>query len=370
MYVFYHYPCQKASLYILTGILIIPVLLLAVLTTRVTYAADGKAHFSIEPTFFPSSEVSPRPYFIYTSHPTSLIEDSVHVTNFGSKSGMLNLYAVDALTSSISGVAFHPRNDPRTDVGSWIQLSSEQITLNAGQSRDVPFSVSIPDHVRPGQHVGGIVAQEAAQQVSFSKSGSIHAAINIQTLEVLGMLINLPGTLVDKLSATGVTYDEGSTYQRLLIGLDNTGTQLLHPAGSLQVLDQNGHAIQTVPMKLDAILPQTSINYPVYIQNKTFNPGTYKAKLVLNYEQNNSLQYSTSFKVPFLQLQKDTTVSRAIANLLSPNADFLSTLTLERCAVGLCILFIILSALYFWSQKLQKAMMNAKYTFKYKKKAS
>jgi hypothetical protein len=40
---------------------------------------------------------------------------------------------------------------------------------------------------------------------------------------------------IRKLDTTGVTYDKESSYQRVLVGLANTGTHFLHPSGSLQV---------------------------------------------------------------------------------------------------------------------------------------
>jgi hypothetical protein len=345
-------------LHLLLGVLVITFLLLEVLGAKTVYAAGGRAHFDIKPTFSPSAHNTvPRANFIYNSRSGNLIRDSLHVTNNGTVRGTVNIYPEDAITSQMSGETFPTHNDPRHDVGAWITLSSQQVTLNPGQSRDVSFSLTIPAHVRPGQHAGGFVAEEPDRQESSSK-GAIQTVVQIHTREVIGVLINLPGTTVEKLDATGFTYDVISGYQSILVKLTNTGTQFLHPSGSLKVTNTAGQQLQNVPMKLNAILPQTAINYPVYMHHKALDPGTYTVTLNLGYEGNHKLNYTASFVVPRPQLQNNSAIPRVISDLVTPNANFFSALTPWHYVVGLCLLFVLLSALFFWSQKLYKSSIN------------
>jgi hypothetical protein len=103
------------------------------------------------------------------------------------------------------------------------------------------------------------------------------------------------------LNATRVQYDEKSRYQRLLVGLENTGTQLLHPLGSLQITNDREHLLQSIPLKLNTFLPQTAIDYPVYMQHKALTPGkTYTIKLALAYEGQRALNYTTALTIPLV----------------------------------------------------------------------
>ncbi len=201
------------------------------------------------------------------------------------------------------------------------------------------------------------MAEEPDQQQSSSK-GSYQTFVQIHAREVIGVLINLPGTIVEKLNATGVTYDTASSYQRVLVGLANTGTQLLHPSGSLQVTDASGQQLQNVPMKLDTFLPQTAIDYPVYMQHQALAPGTYTAILSLGYEGNHQLNYTTSFVVPRPQLQKNSSIPSVIADLVTPSADFFSALTPWHYVAAIFLLFFVLSALFFWGRKLYRLSAN------------
>jgi hypothetical protein len=170
---------------------------------------------------------------------------------------------------------------------------------------------------------------------------------------------------VEKLNATGVTYDNESAHQqRLLIGLENTGTQLLHPSGSLQVRDETGHLLQRWSMKLRAIIPQTSIQYPVYILHHALNAGTYTATLHLDYEYNHTIHLTTTFVVPLLQLQKNSSIlPRIISPLVAPNSDVLYALTPWHYVAGIGLLVLLLSTLCFWGQRLYKSTENLRRTF-------
>ena len=351
---------------LLVGVLIIMVLSLEVVGVETVYAVGSRAHFDINPTFFPSYENMPRANFTYGSYSGALIQDSLHVTNDGTARGTVDIHPEDATTSQMSGETFSTSNGLQHDVGAWITLSRQKVTLNPGQSLDVPFTLSIPAHVRPGQHAGGIIAEEPAQQQS-SSHGSVQAVIQLHMREVIGVLINLPGKIVEKLDATGVTYDTASHYQRVLVGLKNTGTQFLHPSGSLQVTDAAGQQLQNVPMKLYAFLPQTSIDYPVYMHHDALNPGTYTAILSLKYEGSHRLKYTASFVVPRPQLQKNHAIPSIVANLVTPDADFFSALTPWHYVAAICLLFLVLSSLFFWSQRLSRSSTNWRQKFNRKK---
>ncbi|GCF09525.1 WxL protein peptidoglycan domain-containing protein [Dictyobacter arantiisoli] len=354
---------QWRFFHLLVGVLIITVLVLEALGAGVTHATDGKAHFDIEPIFVPYRDMRPRANFMYASSSGAVIQDSIHVKNYGSAPGTIDIYPVDAITSQGSGEAFPRRTDPRRDVGAWITLSRQQVTLNPGQSQDIPFSLRIPDHARPGQHLGGLIAEAPVQQQSSSK-GAIQAIVQIHIRKAISVFINLPGTIVKKLNAAGVSYDEASSHQRVLIALANTGTQFLHPSGSLKITNAAGQQLQNVPLKLGALLPQTSIHYPVFMQHTALNPGTYTATLNLAYEGNHKLNYSTSFVVPLPQVPKISSLPPAISDLVTLNADFFSTLTPWHYAMGICLLFCMLSTLLFWIQKLYKLNINRRGNFK------
>jgi hypothetical protein len=327
----------------------------------IVHADVGKVIIDIEPTFYPHLNARPRPYFIYHSFPTALIQDSLSIKNVGSARGIVKIFPVDAITSQSSGVAFTDPHAPQHDVGTWIKLSKQQITLNPGQSQEIPFSVNIPKHVRPGQHGGGILAEVPMQsQMQTATSTSRRVAFQFQSVHILGVLVNLPGATTEKVNVTGITYDTANSYQRVLIKLKNAGTQLVHPYGHLQVLDTTGQLLSNEPLKMDTFLPQTSINYPAYIHHNALNPGTYTAKVQLTYEHNHKVNYVSNFVIPIPPLQKNSSISRVVADLVTFQPDLFHTLTPMQYLVGVVIFLALLWSVFSGSKQLYRFATNWK----------
>jgi len=182
-----------------------------------------------------------------------------------------------------------------------------------------------------------------------SNGASQHPSIDIQHVLALGVLVNLPGPTTEKLEATSVQYDISSSYQRLLIRMNNTGTQLLHPFGSLQVHDTSGHLLQDWSLKLDTFIPQTSIDYPLYIQHKSLSPGTYTAMLNLSYEHHHTLNFTTTFTVP----SQNQSIPHAISAFFRPTSTNIFDLFTPWYWIAAVIALVILcGGVFFWGQKL------------------
>jgi hypothetical protein len=240
-------------------------------------------------------------YFVFGGQPGGTIADKVRVTNTGTVRGTAALYAVDATTGQTSGAVYLSRTAPKQEVGAWVTLSVAQVTLNPGQSQTIAFQVAVPQSARPGQHLGGIVAENSAMQQA-SNGGSVQ--INIQQLSIIAVQINLPGTLVEQLTAQQVTPGGEHSYQVLYVGLHNTGTQMIKPYGTLQIADGEGHTLKTMQLKLDTFVPQTAIEYPVYVPGQALGVGQYQATLTLQYGTGKVLHYTTTFAITQDNLQQ------------------------------------------------------------------
>lgn len=97
--------------------------------------------------------------FEYAVDPGTQVVDSVVVVNSGNVASNFALYATDALNDPNTGAFGLLKNDTKpTDVGSWITLDQDKITLQPGQQATVPFSMLVPSDATPGDHVAGIVA--------------------------------------------------------------------------------------------------------------------------------------------------------------------------------------------------------------------
>jgi hypothetical protein len=244
-----------------------------------SFAAEGAA-FTLKPVNVDAAQPLSQAYFIFDAQPGATVQNQVRVGNTGAAAGTVKLYAVDATTGQNSGTSFQSNQDPRQDTGSWTTLDEAALTLQPGETRDVPFSVTIPSNARPGQHVGGIVAENTALTKPTSP-GALQ--VSVQNLSIVAVQVNLPGTVVEQVDATAIAATGSAGSQALVLNLKNSGTTLIKPVGTLVVTDAKGAQLQNLPLKLDTFLPETAIAYPVLVETTALGVGTYQATLDLTY---------------------------------------------------------------------------------------
>ena len=288
-----------------------PVLLLVLLATlalaytmafeiHTTHADGGSTSFSIQPLHYDSANIATRSYFILDGKPNTTVQNGIRIKNTGAATGTVTLYAVDATTGQNSGLVYNAQDVPSHDVGSWLHLAQQQLTIASGQSEDIPFQVSIPKGARPGQHIGGIVAKSVVQ--ASTQKSTFH--VDVQSLSIVAVQLNVAGPQADRLEMTGIQASGANGYQNLLINLSNSGTTLLKPHGMLQVLDAQGNVLQNLTIKLDTFLPDTIISYPVYMQNHPLEAGTYTINLQLAYGHQHTLHAKQTLTVTQKQVSQ------------------------------------------------------------------
>jgi hypothetical protein len=222
----------------------------------------------------------PTSYFVFPSRAGASVAGAVLVTNSGDRPGTVFLYPVDGTTGRTSGVVYRQRRERRRDAGAWIRLGASSLALEPGESRIVSFQVLVPRRARPGDHVGGIVAENA----TLGGVGEGTVRIRVRSLTILAVLLQLPGPRPARLRAGPVRAGRIGRAPAAVIRLRNEGRSLLRPRGSLTVRDARGRRVVRVPLRLDTLLPSTVIDYPVSLPAKRkLSPGRDRFTLVLRY---------------------------------------------------------------------------------------
>ncbi|MEU4998429.1 DUF916 domain-containing protein [Streptomyces sp. NPDC021622] len=132
-----------------------------------------------------------RPYFYVEGTPGSVLEDTVTVTNPGSKPRTIELTGADA--DNTRGGAFSLDRGKPTDTGSWITFARRKVKVPPRTRAEVPFSVSVPEGAIPGDHPGAIVARgggrDAGVRVHLRVSGPTLSALTVEKVKAEGSRI-------------------------------------------------------------------------------------------------------------------------------------------------------------------------------------
>ncbi len=252
----------------------------AMLTATPASASPGTASFALVPQHYDPGLQATQSYFVAVAHSGDTFTNSVRVRNLGTHTGTALLYAVDATTGQTSGAVYLDRSKPRPGVGSWVRLGVDSVTLAPGESRVVPITVHVPAGAAPGDHLGGIVAENAEVQSSAGK-GALQ--IRVRHLTIAAVLVQVPGPAAASVALTGARAGGEHGYQYVYLRLRSTGTLATKPQGRLEVFDASGKRVASRTFRLDTVVPRTVIDYPVLLPRLALPAGAYRADVQLRY---------------------------------------------------------------------------------------
>lgn len=198
-----------------------------------------------------------RSYFVYDLAPGEWVEDVVAIVNHSEAPLTLSVFGTDAFTGSDSGAfgLLDTGDEPR-DVGAWVTLPEQEVTVPARSTMQIPFLVTVPANATPGDHVGGIVTSYVTSLTDESgRELDVDSRIAIRIyLAVDGELE--PRLAVDglqtsyRLSPNGITGDLTVSYL-----VRNSGNVRLGTAEQIQVAGPFGTASTSRSDALEEVLP-------------------------------------------------------------------------------------------------------------------
>jgi len=288
------YRCHRAILVALAALA-----LLGLPAPSGARAAGEGAKIGLRPVRYDPARPATQSYFIYDPAPGETVQDEVLVRNSGDATTTVRLYAVDGATGQTSGAVYLAGDAPRRDVGRWATLDGDELTLGPGEERVVPFAVAVPADAPPGQHLGGLVAEDTTLTPSAS-DGPLR--LTVQRRAVVAVQVNLPGARAERLTIGGVTPGGERGQQALLLDLRNDGSELVKAAGTLTVTDAGGQEVQRLALTLDTLVPRTAIAYPVYVERQALGPGRYHAAVHLTYGERGVTDYQGDFTIAAAQV--------------------------------------------------------------------
>jgi len=98
----------------------------------------------------------------YEVAPGATLDDAVTLFNYSNVQLNFRLYATDAFNNEDGAFDLLPGEETPDDVGSWITLAQENITVPARSQATVPITVKVPADASPGDHVGAVLASSVA----------------------------------------------------------------------------------------------------------------------------------------------------------------------------------------------------------------
>jgi hypothetical protein len=266
-------------------------------------SAASNGLWSVFPTTLPGKE--PRAFVQPVLTPGKLYVDSVTVANYTAAPLTFHVYGSDAINTRGGGLSLRRRTDVQKDIGKWIELPYSQLTVPANSSTEVPFAILTPPQATPGDHVGGIVAEQT--QGTTSHAGSVP----ITVLQAVGVRVygRVVGPLRPHLSLRQVslsvnnsaaTQFGGTVDAHVGFTVVNSGNTVLSPRASVELSTPFGTAARR-RFTLNPLLPGSSV--PFALSFPGVNPyGHLHAQVQVTSARTTATGAATAWALPWALL--------------------------------------------------------------------
>jgi hypothetical protein len=125
-------------------------------------------------------------WFIYSLDLGESKDDAIIIFNTTDQEQILKLYAVDSIPSNQGNFALEAEDAPRDGIGAWLKLSQQFVTLAAGENKEIPFTITIPQNADVGEHSGGIILQKAqASEIQGQTGAAIVTRVGIRVYQTV-----------------------------------------------------------------------------------------------------------------------------------------------------------------------------------------
>ena len=164
----------------------------------------------------------------------------------------------------------------------WITFEEDEFLLEPGESRDLSFTIEVPENATPGGHYAGIIAGTPAGGVEGTGVGISHRV-------AATMMIDIYGDAVEELEIADFTTDSGY-YEYGPVTFEsrfqNTGTVHLRPDASIEVTNFLGDTVAELDVEESAVLPSATRLIETEWGEERLWGGKYKATLTGVYGEN------------------------------------------------------------------------------------
>jgi hypothetical protein len=262
--------------------------------TTVALVALGTAAFAAAPasaatkgtdtvTAYPTegSHVAPNThYYRLTAGPGASVTQSVHLVNKNKHAVDVRIAGLDGYTSDATGAAYTPTGSDAKATGTWIVVSTPELTMQPNEERDVSFTLHVPATAKPGEYLGAVGLWVPLDSSSTTVPGGKQAgfAVTLQGERVIAVEVVVPGPTVARLAVTGVKPVAAPDGLRLEVGIANKGNTFTKGSGVVSVADTN----LTFPFQIDTFVSHTAITYRVP-WTRTVVPGDHDVSVKLTY---------------------------------------------------------------------------------------
>lgn len=247
--------------------------------------------------------------------PGEEVSFSIVLKNSGTTKKTNNLFISDGYTGNNGGtMILMPEEATREKVGSWFNISEEEVTLDPGEERVFDFIISVPQNATPGMHIAVIYLRSATVWGEESEEGVEGASFKINKAFVLSsaVIIRTGGETI---------YDfiiEDSMEQKwikdkdlvLFFYIANTGNTYDYPNANILMHGSEKELIYEAEKGLGIVYPENACQVDFVIPPEQYIDGTYNIAFSLDYAKDKTKSVLKEFTLDITSEEVETAIKK------------------------------------------------------------
>lgn len=227
--------------------------------------AAGTTSWSVAPSTAKGPDA--RTHFSYDGiKPNTVVYDYVGITNFSTRPVTFRVYASDGITTTAGSIGLAPTKQQAVDIGAWVHLAHNTVTVPARARVNEPFTLSVPANATPGDHVGGVIASvtQVTQGGKVARDDRVGTALYLRVAGPLHPMFGVESVSANGYHGTVNPFGGGGTTVSYTV--HNTGNVRLSGAQTVTVTGPFGITLATArPTALDEVLPGDSVRVTAHL---------------------------------------------------------------------------------------------------------
>lgn len=216
-----------------------------------------------------ADQAAQRPELAYELSQGATQQDSVILANLGTEQLTFRVYATDAFNNADGQFDLLSGEQAPVDVGSWVSLAQELVTVPACKQVTIPMTITVPADADPGDHVGAVLA--SSESIGAGAEGS---AVTLDRRTGTRLYLRVSGELNPELAVV----DVDTSYEHALNPLggsatvkytvENRGNVRMSGTASMTVGGPFGLGDQTVALpEVPELLPGESMSFTAAVDD-------------------------------------------------------------------------------------------------------
>ena len=216
----------------------------------------------------------------------------IQVHNAGSQPTRVKVWLQDWGMNRQGEVSFSRPGSTPGSLSSWLEINPTDFRVEAGQSKEIRYTMSIPAGTRTGGYRGAIMVEGMPAQAGAPtpKKMAVHGRFGVMIYETVGK-----PDIKAKFTEFQVTPEKGAL--KFILTLANSGTAHFRPKKSkITVKDSQGKEVAKIDIPDAPVLPGATRDVLITPELK-LPPGQYLAEAVVDTGQRDLLARQLSFTI-------------------------------------------------------------------------